>query len=224
MKAASAIPLLELLGRVSELGERDLSRAQTRAVHEELPLVAALVDAGCLGEEELADLLAEAVGSVVIDLEEAAFDSEALALMPEAQARRHLLIPVGRDADRLRVVFADPLDAAAIRSVRACSALEIEPLVATVGALRAALDRVFLPVDLRPALLPELAPEPTRRLGLPGTLPPEAGTHPMHRLEQSATLEQRHEALLLALIEAGALTRADYIDALRRLLGSDRRR
>jgi hypothetical protein len=51
----------------------------------------------------------------------------------------------------------------------------------------------------------------------PGTNP--MGTAPMHRLEHEAPMEQRHEALLLTLIDAGVLTRSDYIAALRRLKG-----
>jgi hypothetical protein len=43
-------------------------------------------------------------------------------------------------------------------------------------------------------------------------------TAPLVRMEARATTEQRMEALLLALIERGVLTRADYLDALRRLL------
>ena len=56
-----------------------------------------------------------------------------------------------------------------------------------------------------------LAPEHTQRL--------RASTQPHLRLESEATPEQRHEALLLALIDRGAITRADYVAALQRLLG-----
>jgi hypothetical protein len=44
-------------------------------------------------------------------------------------------------------------------------------------------------------------------------------TTPMARLEEEATAEQLIEALVLTLIEAGVITRADYIRALARLLG-----
>ena len=40
----------------------------------------------------------------------------------------------------------------------------------------------------------------------------------MHRLEAEATIEQRHEALLLALVEKGLITHAEYSESLRRLL------
>ncbi len=45
-----------------------------------------------------------------------------------------------------------------------------------------------------------------------------ATTVPMHRIEHEATLEQRLDALLLAVIESGAISRADYTRALHRLL------
>jgi hypothetical protein len=48
-------------------------------------------------------------------------------------------------------------------------------------------------------------------------------TAPLIRMEAQATAEQRVEALLLALIEQGVLTRAEYLDALRRLLVRDGR-
>ena len=49
--------------------------------------------------------------------------------------------------------------------------------------------------------------------------PLRSSTIPLRRIDDDATPEQRHEALLLALIEAGAVTRADYVAVLKRLLG-----
>lgn len=44
-------------------------------------------------------------------------------------------------------------------------------------------------------------------------------TAPLHRLEDDATVDQRLEALLLTLVDAGVIARTDYLDALRRLMG-----
>ena len=46
-----------------------------------------------------------------------------------------------------------------------------------------------------------------------------ASTSTIRRVEDEATPEQRHEALLLALVSAGVLSRSDYQDTLKRLLG-----
>lgn len=47
---------------------------------------------------------------------------------------------------------------------------------------------------------------------------PGSDTSPILRLSPEATLAQKHEALLLALIEAGVISRDDYERALLRLL------
>ncbi len=80
---------------------------------------------------------------------------------------------------------------------------------------------------------PDLAAESTRRVDVripgphetsPGARPDAlvadepSGTSPVHRIELEATIEQRHEALVLALVEAGVITRSDYTSVLRRLL------
>ena len=192
-------------------------------------VAACLVDGELIGEDRLADVAARAVGSMVVDLEQGELDEGCVGLIPEGLARRHLLVPIAPDDEggRLRIAFADPLDAEAVRAVRDLTGLEVEPLVATVSAVRAAIRKAY-GRDTRVMERPkELAGEATQRLrqrtdreatngGAEASRP---ATAPCHRIEDEATLEQRHEALLLALIEAGAITRAAYLDALRRLLG-----
>ncbi|MAQ17763.1 MAG: hypothetical protein CMN30_23580 [Sandaracinus sp.] len=199
----------------------------------EWSIAAHLVDAELVEEDRLAELVAGAVGSMVVDLQQGELDPASVELLPEALARRHLMVPVAPDESgrRLRVAFADPLDRRAVRAVCEIAGLEIEPLVATVSDVRAAIRKVYgrdthvmsRPEDLRPSEPPgALEGEATQRLdkresGLPSSAP-SVGTAPVHRLTDEATAEQRHEALLLALIDAGVVTRAEYIDALRRLL------
>jgi type IV pilus assembly protein PilB len=145
-------------------------------------------------------------------------------------ARRHLLIALSKDGDgaRIRVALANPLDEAAVAAVREATGLEVEPMVATVSGVTAAIEREYTPSNTEIIRVPrsELPREDTRKMRdddrrtgktNPGTNP--MGTAPMHRLEHEAPIEQRHEALLLALVDAGVLTRSDYIAALRRLKG-----
>jgi len=216
--------------------------AAAEADREERPLVAVLADRG-IAEEALADALARTVGTVVIDFEGGTLDSDAVHLLPHHLALRHLAVIVARDpeSESLRVAFADPLDDEAIRVVREHTGLALTPLVATVSGVRAALEREYSPPSTRvhrtTGRSAELAPESTRRVeardpaappettpgvrldrfGEPAEEPPHS-TSPVHRIEQEASMEQRHEALLLALVEAGVITRADYTAVLRRLL------
>ena len=214
-----------------------LREAHATAEQEGRAIASVLVEGGAVTEDVFADVVARALGSVVIDVELGALDPDSVQLVTEELARRYLLIPVARgpSGSSLRVAFANPLDEDAIAAVREHTALEVDPLVATVSGVQAAIDREFGGRDTRVIRAPkgrELVPEDTRRMELPA-VPRGVGaepviaesahrpsqTSPLHRLEQDATAEQRHEALLLALIEAGAVTRSDYLAALKRLMG-----
>ncbi len=216
----------ELLVREGIVDASSMRDATGRAEEAGRALAAILVDDDHVTEDALADAVARAVGTVVIDVDLGALDRESVRLIPESVARRFLLIAVARGPTgrTLRVAFADPLDEDAVASVRELTGLEVEPMVATVSGVKAALDREYkartteIIRAARPEPGRELAPEDTQQL-LSQRDPTHAGTDPMHRLETEATIEQRHEALLLTLVEAGVLERADYVAALRRLKG-----
>lgn len=199
--------------------------ARLESVQASRPLAEVLVDRGLVAEDVLADALARAAGRTVVDLATGPLDAEVVHLVPEEVARRYLAVPVAPDrlTASLRVAFVDPFDTAAIAAVQEVTGLDVDVLVTTVSAVRALLDRQYGRVERSSRFVvafdkDALEPETTRRTD---DARPERSfaTAPAHRMSEEATPEQRHEALLLALIEAGALTRADYIAALRRLLG-----
>lgn len=198
------------------------------------PAIAAAIDAGFLADDVIADLVAREAGTVVIDIDRGTLEHDAVRLLSEEIARKHLAIVVAVEpgGKAVRAAFANPLDQGAIDAVASATGRAVRALVGTVSGIRRAIDREYghaetrLIQATRERERAELAPESTRRVSSApdhGSEPPTAdeipGTLPVHRLEQEATMEQRHEALLLALIERGVITRAEYGDALKRLLG-----
>lgn len=206
--------------------------------------VARVIERGVVGEEALADLLARETESVVIDLDRGTVEREAIWLVPESLARLHLAVPVAVEAHgrALSVAFANPLDSAGAAAIADATGRAVRALVGTFSSVRRVLDREYGKPGEVSGPPTQVLPNTRRRSEPPAAtttsemsqseahpLPPEstqqlrAQTQPHHRLEQEATPEQRHEALLLALIDRGVLTRADYVETLRRLLGrSDR--
>ncbi len=184
------------------------------AEEREQPFVRVAVEAALVEEEAVAELVAGALGTHVVELDRGELDEESVGLVPAELARRHLFVPLAPDpsGESIRVVFADPLDPAAVEAARETTGLGIQPLVATVSGVLAAIERVY-GEDTRVLSRAEVRGHRARRL--------EMGeqTQPLHRLEDGASPEQRHEALLLSLIDAGVVTRAEYLEALRRLLG-----
>jgi len=202
-----------------------MDAARTEASRAGRPLVEVLVDQGVVDELALAEVLARAVGTVVLDLSVRGLDAEVAHLVPEELARRHLAVPIAPDilTASLRVAFADPLDAAARAALQEVTGLDVAVLVSTVSRVRATLDRQYGRAERTGAgevATPrdDLEPETTRRtdavLGAERT-----ATAARVAAGAETTADQRHEALLLALIDAGVVTRADYLAALRRLRG-----
>ena len=208
-----------------------LDEIRREAALARLPYAQALAAAGVCTEEDLASVLAEAIGGVVLDLAAGAFDAEAVALLSEADARRFLMIPVahGPSGQSLRVAFANPLDEEAVVAVEAAAELPVEWSVAVATDVLDAINREYRRRETKVVFRPAPKPVEANRLPLPVEPPSEPApelvdasiTAPARRLDGEASLELRHEALLLALIERGLVTRADYLEALKRLLGRE---
>jgi len=206
---------------VDDLGadESQVRAARRLADQHGRAFVEIAVEVGLAEEEALAELLARALDTHVVEVDRGELDEDSVRLVSPEVARRFLFVPLAPDpsGESIRVVFADPLDAAAVVAAREATGLGIQPLVATVSGVLAAIDRVYGCPSGDTRVLPraELAPDITRRVAS------RDQTQPVHRLEDEASLGQRHEALLLSLIDAGVLTRAQYLQALRRLLGHE---
>jgi len=177
--------------------------------------VVALVEEDVIGEDVLAEVLARACSTVVVDLDRP-LDVGAAQQIEKALALAQLALPVSSSAGgKLRVAFANPLDKDAREEIEEAVGAPIQPLVGTLSGLRKAIEQAYRSRTTRVVKNnSDIAPEITRRMQVPS----KDKTAPLHRLEREATIEQRHEALLLALVERGVLTRADYMEALKRLL------
>lgn len=193
--------------------------ARATAQEEGVALVQVLVDRGLAEPDALAERLAEAVGTVVIELGRGELDITVQPLVGADLAWRHLLIPIAPAGASLSVAFADPLDRTALRAIKEVTGRGIEPLVAPLGELRESLTRHYGPPPV-PAPPSPISAETTQRVE--GIAFEASATQPLHRIEDEATMAQRHRALLLALVDAGVLTHEGYLAALRRVLGHSR--
>lgn len=199
-----------------------VERVAAESASANLHLALHAVRSGVVGQDELADRLAARAQTVVVDVRAGEIDPEVLRRIPRRVARRCLAVPIGRDGDALHVAFADPLDHEALREIRGLLGVEVRVFVAPVGDIERALRRP-LSTPGRPGELPEeptLQIEQALRSDPPSELTPLA-TAPLYRPSAEASLAQRHEALVLALVEAGAITYEGYHAVLQRLLGDD---
>ena len=220
--------LQELLVEQDVVDASTLVRAAAQADREGISLAQILVEQAVLQEDALAELAAAALQTVVVDVVQGSLDAHSVSLLPVAVARRHLVIPVAPDPDgsSLRVAFADPTDQDAVAAVQRYTGMGVQPLVATVSGILTAIRRAYSEHAIADQLVAqqlgldggaELPAEPTKRVGAVGEI--TEATAPLHRYDNVATIEQRLEALVLSLVDAGVISRADYMEALRRLMG-----
>ena len=106
-----------------------------------LPIGQLLVELGAVTDAVLSGALARQLGLEFVDLAEYPIDRGAVALLPEAMARRLLALPITWADDRLQVAMADPGNVLAIDDLRAVTGAEIQVVVATRTQLAEAIDR-----------------------------------------------------------------------------------
>ena len=68
---------------------------------------------------------------------------ELLAALPMQYARRHLVLPLARELERLEVAVADPRALAALDDLRFLYGTRVDPVVVAAEVLREAIGRAY---------------------------------------------------------------------------------
>ncbi|MGH2737020.1 MAG: type II secretion system protein GspE, partial [Actinomycetota bacterium] len=133
----------ELLLTRGLVGEDQLAEARSQAQLKGRSLGRVLIELGYVSEGALVAILAEQLGLEFVDLGDAHIDQSAVALVPEATARRHNCIPLRFEEDRLVVAMADPANVVAVDDVRALTHREVRTVVATKADVLGAINRLY---------------------------------------------------------------------------------
>lgn len=103
-------PLLLLIHERGLADVTDLEKVQGDHNLNGVPVSKLLQDQGILGVGDQLQLLADYLGTDVIDLTEVEFSPELLATIPLETAHLYQCLPVGVDGDMLHLVLADPMN------------------------------------------------------------------------------------------------------------------
>ncbi len=102
-----------------------------------------LIDRGFITEKQLIEALEFQLGVPHVSLARQKLDPAILALVPEALAARHLVLPLRKERNKLIVAMADPLDYYAIDDLRMSTGFQIEPAIAAKDEIRLFIERVY---------------------------------------------------------------------------------
>ncbi len=105
-----------------------------------------LIDKGVITDSQLASARAAQSGLPFVELADYPIDRTAVSLVPATLCRRHDLLPIAVQGDRLIVAMVNPGDVFALDDVRAATRMRVDAVVAERNDLRAAINR-FIRAD-----------------------------------------------------------------------------
>ncbi len=122
-----------------------------------------LIEKGHITDAQVASARAAQAGFPFVELVDFPIDRNVVSLVPALLCRRHVLLPIAMNGNRLIVAMADPGNVFALDDVRAATRLIVEPVVAERGDLYSTINR-YLRADgelgeLTTALEVENAPD-----------------------------------------------------------------
>jgi type II secretory ATPase GspE/PulE/Tfp pilus assembly ATPase PilB-like protein len=130
----------EALTQMQIITEEELRQAKEIQRERGGKLSEILVSLGFIKVEELASFLSIMWNVPLIDLKAHILQPEALALVPEELARKHILIPLQIVEDTLLVVMADPDDYIAVNDIFTRTNMKVRVAFADAADIRKAID------------------------------------------------------------------------------------
>ncbi len=107
----------------------------------------ALVELELCKEEDVVRALATQLGMEYYDMDKTAIPKSSLDLIPKDIIRKHLVVPVGMEGDRLKVVITDPLDLDTIDLLKFRLNKDLLPVLAPTGKVRHFIEEIVDKMD-----------------------------------------------------------------------------
>ncbi|MSU50445.1 MAG: type II/IV secretion system protein [Opitutus sp.] len=164
-------------------------------------VITLLIQQGVLTSRRVAELLAAEFGMPMApDLVNARITGETLEMVPRAIAARHLILPLGREGNKLRVALADPLDTDGIDALGYIVKMPIEPSVATAEDITSAIDRFYgKDANSIDDLLNDLSVTDASGVTTAVTTEPGAGVDPTNTDADAPIIKLVHQIILEAI-------------------------
>src|SRR5205814_5828129 len=143
MADVSAIPLLALIqerGLVDDLQLEEVAQEHTRSGK---PVIQILQDFGLLDLETVLQIMADHLGTEVVELHNLELAAEVLQTVPASAARMHQCLPVAVFGSSVRIAMADPLDPAVIDELNYLTGKEVQVVVADPAQIEKAVSKFY---------------------------------------------------------------------------------
>jgi len=135
----------DLLVADRQISPEQLQRALAEQKGSNEKLGSILVRLGIVNEDQLMGFLSRQYGIPSIALSQLDIDPDVIKLIPAAIARKYEILPVKRLGNALTLAVADPTNVFALDDVAFMTNLQVLPVVASQGAIRKAIERIYEP-------------------------------------------------------------------------------
>src|SRR5437773_5094204 len=102
-----------------------------------------LVKMGFVKDEEITSLLSKQYGVPSINLTQFDIDPSVIKLIPAETAHKYQIIPLSRNGATLTIAMTDPTNVFAMDDIKFMTGYNVEPVVASEGAVNDALERYY---------------------------------------------------------------------------------
>jgi type IV pilus assembly protein PilB len=133
----------DLLVAAGLISQEQLAQAleSQRGTNEKIGTV--LIRLDLLREEQLTEFLSKQYGLQAITLSQLDVDPDVVELVSSQLARKYEVLPIKRTGNQLTLAMADPTNVFALDDVAFMTGLTVVPVVASQGAIRQAIDRLY---------------------------------------------------------------------------------
>ena len=135
----------DLLVNEGLITQENLQRALSEQKGTNEKLGSILVRLGLIQEDQLIGFLSRQYGIPSITLSQLDIDPEVVKLVPAQIAKKYEVLPVKRTGNALTLAMADPTNVFALDDVAFMTNLQVLPVVASQGAIRQAIERLYEP-------------------------------------------------------------------------------
>src|SRR3989304_1268317 len=135
----------DLLGNEGLITHENLQRALGEQKGSNEKLGSILVRLGLIQEDQLIGFLSRQYGIPSITLSQLDIAPEVVKLVPAQIAKKYEVLPVKRTGNALTLAMADPTNVFALDDVAFMTNLQVLPVVASQGAIRQTIERLYEP-------------------------------------------------------------------------------
>ena len=133
----------DLLVKAGLISAEQLTQALDHQKKTNARLGSCLVTLGFITDEEVTTFLSRQYGVPSINLAYFEVDPAVLKLVPEDTARRYEVVPLSRLGSALTIAMVDPTNVFAMDDIKFMTGFNVEPVVASESAIKAALDKLY---------------------------------------------------------------------------------